>query len=65
LNAQGQAAPVWRAMEQGVMSLDLVTPDLPPGEYELSLIPYYTDTLEPLGSLSIPAGYKLGTVTLL
>jgi hypothetical protein len=64
LNAQGQAAPLWRGVEQGVTLLDLVTPDLPPGEYELSLIPYFTDTLEPLKPVSIPAEYKLGTVSL-
>ena len=64
LNAQGQTAPFWRATEKGDTLLDLVAPDLPPGEYELSLIPYFADTLEPLGPVSTPAGYKLGTVTL-
>ena len=64
LNAQGQTAPFWRATEKGDTLLDLVAPDLPPGEYELSLIPYFTDTLEPLGPVPTPAGYKLGTVTL-
>jgi hypothetical protein len=64
LNAQGQAAPLWRAGEQGTTWLDLVTPDLPPGEYELSVIPYFTDSLEPLRPVPDSAGYKLGTVTL-
>ena len=64
LNAQGQTAPFWRATEKGGTLLDLVAPDLPPGEYELSLIPYFTDTLEPLGPVPMSAGYKLGTVTL-
>jgi hypothetical protein len=64
LNAQGQTAPFWRATEKGGTLLDLVAPDLPPGEYELSMIPYFTDTLEPLGPVPSTAGYKLGTVTL-
>ncbi|HSN74245.1 MAG TPA: hypothetical protein VL334_04010, partial [Anaerolineae bacterium] len=64
LNAQRQTAPFWRATEKGDTLLDLVAPDLPTGEYELSLIPYFADTLEPLGPVSTPAGYKLGTVTL-
>jgi hypothetical protein len=64
LNAQGQAAPLWRAGEQGTTLLDLVAPDLPPGTYELSVIPYFTDSLEPLGPVPESAGYKLGTVTL-
>jgi hypothetical protein len=64
LNPLGQAAHLWRAAEQGDTILDLAAPDLPPGEYELSLIPYFTDTLEPLGPVPSTAGYKLGTVTL-
>jgi hypothetical protein len=64
LNAQGQTAPFWRATEKGGTLLDLVASDLPSGEYELSMIPYFTDTLEPLGPVPMSAGYKLGTVTL-
>ena len=64
LNGQGQAAPLWRAGGQGTTWLDLVTPDLPPGEYELSVIPYFTDSLEPLRPVPDSAGYRLGTVTL-
>jgi hypothetical protein len=64
LNAQGLPAPQWRGTEQSVTLLDVTSSDLPPGEYELSLIPYFTDTLEPLQPTSGPAGYKLATVTL-
>ena len=64
LNAQGQTAPLWGAEEQGTTLLDLVTPDLPPGTYELSVIPYFSDSQEPLGPVPNSAGYKLGTVTL-
>ena len=64
LNAQGQTAPLWAAGEQGTTLLDLATPDLPPGKYDLSLILYFTDSLEPLGPVPNSADYKLGTVTL-
>ena len=64
LNAQGQTAPFWGVGEQGTTLLEAVASDLPPGDYELSVVPYFTDTLEPLAPLLSSDGYKLGTVHL-
>ena len=64
LNAQGETASSWGAEEQGATLFEVVTPDLPSGEYELSVVPYFTDTLEPLEPIPSSDGYKLGTVHL-
>jgi len=61
LNARGQDASLWGPAEQGTTLLEAVASDLPSGEYELDVIPYFTDTLEPLPSSD---GYNLGTVHL-
>ena len=64
LNAQGKTASSWGAEEQGATLFEVVTPDLPSGEYELSVVPYFTDTLEPLEPIPSSDGYELGTVHL-
>jgi hypothetical protein len=61
LNARGQDATSWGPGEQGMTLLEAFASDLPSGEYDLEVVPYFRDTLEPLPSSD---GYNLGTVQL-
>ena len=60
LNVRGQDASLWGPAEQGTTLLE-VSAGLPPGDYELEVVPYFTDNLEPLPSSD---GHNLGTVHL-